>query len=192
MVGAGCQKGLHAYLPPSQLSVDQDVHLALRPLHSGIIQELVESGPGNHGDLSDRERSHASAQPAQWLSPVVIRNHRPDDLLLHLGERNAVVQDTCSRLNTGRCRYGTADRLYLFDCGVVALVQLRQELLPELRGQIWSVSGVTGQHSEPEGIRMYSCSPDNGVAHHHKIISTAVDHILGLRTCPCSWRTHFH
>lgn len=65
-----------------------------------------------------------------------------------------MVQDTCGGLNTGR-------RSYLFGCGVVALVQLRQEHLPEVRGQIWSVSGVTGQHSEPEGIRMYNCSPDN-------------------------------
>lgn len=72
MAGAGCQKRLHTYLHPSQLFVDQGVHLALRPLHSGTILELFESGPGDHGDLSDRERGHAAAQPAQWLSPVVI------------------------------------------------------------------------------------------------------------------------
>lgn len=72
MEGTGCQKCLHAYLHPSQLFVDQGVHLALRPLHSGIILELFESGPGDHGDLFDRERGHALAQPAQWLRPVVI------------------------------------------------------------------------------------------------------------------------
>lgn len=71
-MGAGRHQCLHAYLHPSQLFGDQGVQLALRPLHSGVILELFEIVPGDHGDLSDRERGHASAQPAQWLSPVVI------------------------------------------------------------------------------------------------------------------------
>lgn len=170
-MGAGFQRHLPGYLHPSQLFVDQGMHLALRPLYGEVILKLFERVPGDHGDLSDREPRHAAAQLTQRLSPVVISDRRPDDVLLHLQGRDTVVRDACGGLNTGRLRYPVANRLYLFDHGVVALVQLRQEHFPEVRGQIWSGGGVTGQHSEPGEIHTY-CSPGRGVARHYNIIYT--------------------